>query len=99
MNHGLIPVGYQAFYIVIPTISIIGNAIIVYVTISSNFTIEKMYKKLYLTAQILPAFVLALILVIWIFAKGTSAQQLKNEADISFADYHQHNIGVWLAEH
>ncbi|KAJ1357320.1 hypothetical protein KIN20_015447 [Parelaphostrongylus tenuis] len=99
MNHDFIPVGYQAFYIVIPTISIIGNAFIVYITIRSNSTIEKMYKKLYLTAQILPAFVSALVLVIWILAKGTSAQQLKNEADISLADYHQHNNGIWLAEH
>ncbi|KAJ1370657.1 hypothetical protein KIN20_032438 [Parelaphostrongylus tenuis] len=36
MNPQVIPVGYQVFYIVIPTINIIGNSFNVYVTIRAK---------------------------------------------------------------
>ncbi|KAJ1354560.1 hypothetical protein KIN20_011542 [Parelaphostrongylus tenuis] len=36
MKYYTISVVYQAFYVIIPTISLIGNAIIVYVTIRSK---------------------------------------------------------------
>ncbi|VDM64717.1 unnamed protein product [Angiostrongylus costaricensis] len=39
MNQDIIPVEYQVFYVVIPTISIVGNALIIYVTIRSKMVV------------------------------------------------------------
>ncbi|VDM64716.1 unnamed protein product, partial [Angiostrongylus costaricensis] len=49
-----IPIVYQAFYIVIPTISIFGNAFIVYVTIRSNSKDHRVRQDICVYMQAIP---------------------------------------------